>query len=81
LEQIRRGFSDDASQGDEPPDPGPLRALAEREEVADAIGRLADAYRRPLRDDDPLKPLAKRPAWTMAARLMTASWLRRWRQA
>ena len=58
LEQIRRGFADDASQGDEPPDLGPLRALAEREELASVVGRLADAYGRPLRDDDPLKPLA-----------------------
>jgi hypothetical protein len=58
LEQIRRGFADDASQINEPPDLGPLRALAEREELASAVGRLADAYGRPLRDGDPLKPLA-----------------------
>jgi hypothetical protein len=58
LHQIRRGFADDASQGDEPPDLGPLRALAECEELADATGRLADAYGRLLRDDDPLRPLA-----------------------
>jgi hypothetical protein len=58
LEQIRHGFADDASRSDEPPDLGPPRALAEHEEVADAIGRLADAYGRSLRDDDPLKPLA-----------------------
>ncbi len=58
LRQIRRGFAADASQGDEPPDLGPLRALAEREELADATGRLADAYGRSLRDDDPLRPLA-----------------------
>jgi hypothetical protein len=58
LAQIRRGFADDASPGDEPPDLGPLRALAEREELATAVGRLADAYGRPLRDEDPLKPLA-----------------------
>ena len=58
LQQIRRGFADDASQGDEPPDLGPLWALAEREELADATGRLTDAYGRPLRDNDPLKPLA-----------------------
>src|SRR5437588_13111006 len=57
LHQIRRGFADNASQGDEPPD-GPLRALAEREELADTARRLADAYGRPLRDDDPLRPLA-----------------------
>jgi hypothetical protein len=58
LHQIRRGFADDAFQEDGPPDLGPLRALAEHEELADAAGRLADAYGRPLRDDDPLKPLA-----------------------
>jgi len=58
LQQIRRGFAHDASQGDEPPDLGPLRALAEREELADAAGRLADAYGRLLRNDHPLKPLA-----------------------
>jgi hypothetical protein len=58
LQQIRRGFAGGASQGDEPPDLGPLRALAEREELADAAGRLADAYGRPLWDDDPLRPLA-----------------------
>ena len=39
LHQIRRGFYDGASQGDEPPDLGPLRALAEREELADAAAR------------------------------------------
>jgi hypothetical protein len=56
--QIRCGFAADASQCGGPPDLGPLRALAEREEFADAAGRLADAYGRPLRDDDPLRPLA-----------------------
>jgi hypothetical protein len=59
LQQIRRGFADDASHFDEPPDLGPLRDLAEREELADATGGLADAYGRPLCDDDPLKPLAR----------------------
>ena len=58
LHRIRRGFAADASQDDGRPDLGPLRALAEHEELADATGRLADAYGRPLRDDDPLKPLA-----------------------
>src|SRR6266568_1916584 len=47
LHQIRRGFAADTSQSDEPPDLGPLRALAEREELADAAGRLTDAYGRP----------------------------------
>jgi len=58
LHRIRRGFADAASQGDGPPDLGPLRALAEHEELADAAGRLADAYGRPLHADDPLRPLA-----------------------
>ena|SRR5947208_2124974 len=70
LHQIRRGFADDASQGDEPPDLGPLRALAERDELAAAAGLLADAYGRPLRDDDPLKPLA-----TEVARALTEAGL------
>lgn len=59
LHQIRRGFADDTSQGGEPPDLGPLRAFAEREELADAARRLADAYGRPLRDGDSLRPLAR----------------------
>jgi hypothetical protein len=58
LHQIRRGFAADASQDDGPPDLGPLRALAEHEELADATGRLADACGRPLHADDPLRPLA-----------------------
>jgi hypothetical protein len=58
LHQIRLGFADGAFQEDGPPDLGPLRALAECEELADAVGRLADAYGRPLPDGDPLKPLA-----------------------
>jgi hypothetical protein len=58
VHQIRRGFADDTSQSDEPPDLGPLRAHAEREELADAAVGLADEYGRPLRDDDPLRPLA-----------------------
>jgi hypothetical protein len=58
LRQVRQGFADEDCRSDEPPDLGPLRALAEREELADATGRLADTYGRPLRDDDPLRPLA-----------------------
>jgi hypothetical protein len=48
--------------GDEPPDLGPLRALAEREELADAVGRLADGFGYPLSDCDPLVPLAQEVA-------------------
>jgi len=58
LHQIRRGFAADTSQSDEPPDLAPLRALAEREELADATGQLIDSYGRPPRDGDPLRPLA-----------------------
>lgn len=58
LRPIRNGFADDTPQSDGPPDLGPLRALAEREELADAAGCLSDAYGRPLRDDEPLRPLA-----------------------
>lgn len=39
LHQIRRGFTDGASQSDEPPDLGPFRALAEPEELTDAAVR------------------------------------------
>src|SRR5215472_658123 len=58
LHWIGRGFADGASQVGGPPDLGPLRALAEREELADAAGLLADAYGRPLHANDPLRPLA-----------------------
>ncbi len=59
LRQIRRGFADDASQDDEPPNLSPLRALAEAEELADAAARLADSYGRPLPANDALYPLAR----------------------
>jgi len=59
LEQIRRGFADDASQGDVPPDLGPLRALAEAAELADAIAGLTDSYGRPIPANDPMHPLAR----------------------
>lgn len=59
LQQIRRGYADDGFLDDEPPDLGPLRALAESAELADAVAGLADAYGRPLPADDPLAPLAR----------------------
>jgi hypothetical protein len=59
LQQIRRGYADDGSLGDEPPDLGPLLALAESAELAAAVARLADAYGRPLPADDSLTPLAR----------------------
>lgn len=59
LYQIRGGFADDTCQGDEPPDLGPLRVLAEGEELAEAVSRLADSCGRPLPADDSLYPLAR----------------------
>jgi hypothetical protein len=43
----------------QPPDLRPLRALAEREELADARARLADGLGHPLPADDPNAPLAR----------------------
>jgi len=56
--------SSQVSQGDpeddfQPPDLRPLRALAEREELADARAHLADALGHPLPADDPDAPLAR----------------------
>jgi hypothetical protein len=59
VRQIRQGFADDISQSGVTPDLGPLRAVAEREELAQAVSRLVDCYRRPLPADDPLYPLAR----------------------
>ena len=59
IRQLRQGYADDDYQADEPPDLDPLRALAENEELADAVGRLADGFSRPLPADDPLAPLAR----------------------
>jgi hypothetical protein len=52
----------DAYLGDEPPDLGPLRALAERAELADAVSGLTDGYGCGLADSNPLAPLARRIA-------------------
>ncbi len=43
---------------DEPARPQTLREIAERGEIAAAVGCLADASGHPLRKDDPLAPLA-----------------------
>lgn len=59
IRQLRQSDVDDDYQGDEPPDLEPLRALAERQELADATARLADASGRPLPDGDPMTPLAR----------------------
>jgi hypothetical protein len=49
---------DDPEDDFQPPDLSPLRALAERAELADARARLADGLGNPLRADDPNTPLA-----------------------
>lgn len=48
----------DGNLGNERPDLGPARALAEREEFADARSRLADSHGYSLRANDLLMPLA-----------------------
>jgi hypothetical protein len=56
-------LSADPGAGDwlaeEQPDLAPLRALADREELADAVCCLASQHGLPLRADDPLAPLAR----------------------
>jgi len=69
LSQLRKGYAEDDYLGEEPPDLGPLRALAETAELADAVARLADAYGRPLSTDDPLAPLARDIARALTAGL------------
>ena len=48
LSQLRKGYAEEDYSDLEPPDLGPLRALAEIAEFAEAMGRLADAHGRPL---------------------------------
>jgi hypothetical protein len=55
---IREGCSEGDSPASGAPDLGPLRALAEIAEIADATALLADAYGRPLAAGDALAPLA-----------------------
>jgi hypothetical protein len=43
----------------QPPDLRPLRAIAEREELADARDRVSDGLGHPLPTDDPNAPLAR----------------------
>jgi hypothetical protein len=57
-EQARQLNQDDSDDYFQPPDLRPLRALAEREELADARARLADGLGNPLPADDPYAPLA-----------------------
>jgi hypothetical protein len=57
--EITQSYLDDACRDNEPPDLGPLRALAETQELADAAARLSDSYGHPLSAGDPLYPLAR----------------------
>jgi hypothetical protein len=59
ISELRGDYADEDDLGLEPPDLGPLQAVAEGEELAEAVSRLADAYGRPLPADDPLAPLAR----------------------
>ena len=54
--QPEQGHDEDCFQ---PPDLRPLRALAEREELADARSRLANDFGHPLPAGDPNAPLAR----------------------
>jgi hypothetical protein len=56
FHQLDQGDPEDNFQ---PPDLRPLRALAEREELADAHARLADGLGHPLPAGDPIAPLAR----------------------
>jgi hypothetical protein len=56
--QPRQGSAGEDYAGDMAPELGPMRALAEREELADGAYRLANGYGRALRADNPLMPLA-----------------------
>jgi hypothetical protein len=56
FRQLDQGGPEDDFQ---PPDLRPLRALAEREELADARAHLADGLGHPLPADDPNAPLAR----------------------
>jgi hypothetical protein len=58
-EQSRHVSQRDPEDDFQPPDLRPLRALAEREELADARALLADALGHPLPADDPNAPLAR----------------------
>jgi len=59
IHPLRADHTADAYLGDEPPDLSPMRALAERAELADAVSGLTDSYGGPLAADDPLAPLAR----------------------
>ncbi len=52
-------WADESSSDLVPPDLGPLRAMAERAELAEAVSVLADADGYRLPEDHPLAPLAR----------------------
>ncbi|MGE5289434.1 MAG: hypothetical protein ACM3ML_19980 [Micromonosporaceae bacterium] len=52
-------WADESSSDLVPPDLGPLRAMAERTELAEAVSVLADANGYRLPEDHPLAPLAR----------------------
>jgi hypothetical protein len=54
--QLEQAYAEDDFQ---PPDLRPLRALAEREELADARDRLSNGLGNPLPSGDPHAPLAR----------------------
>jgi len=58
-EQSRHLDQSDPEDDFQAPDLRPLRALAEREELADARARLADGLGHPLPAGDPNAPLAR----------------------
>ena len=58
-DQSRQLDQDDPEDIFQPPDLRPLRAVAEREELADARARLADGLGNLLPADDPYAPLAR----------------------
>jgi hypothetical protein len=58
VDQLRKGYAEDSCLG-ESPDLGPLRVVAEREELAAAVSGLTDAFGCPLAADDPLASLAR----------------------
>jgi hypothetical protein len=58
-DEVFEQLGHDADDGLQAPDLRPLRAAAEREELAEAQTRLADGFGNPLRSSDPRAPLAR----------------------
>src|SRR2546421_656893 len=57
--EVTQSYLDNACRADELPGLGPLRALAETQELADATAGLRDSYGHHLSASDPLYPLAR----------------------